>query len=91
MEASCKHRKIAPQATLFEKFCCFLAVVFMCLVDLHLPSLELSLVCCLAAFFIFIFFPISHSLDNIRTLKAEENTNLVLGVIWYPVLHILTD
>lgn len=38
----------------------------------------------------FFFPPISYSLDNIRTLKAEENTSLLLGVIWHPVLHILT-
>lgn len=34
-----------------EKFCSFLAVVFMCLIYLHLPSLRLSLACSLAAFF----------------------------------------
>lgn len=72
LEADCKHKKITPRATLFEKFY-FLAVVSMCLVDLNLPSLELSLAYCLAAF----FFPISHSLNDIRTLKAEENTSLL--------------
>lgn len=40
-----------------EKFCSFLAVVFMCLIYLRLPSLQLSLACCFAVFFFYIPFP----------------------------------